>query len=130
MSLLVTSMQATFRAGWSQPVAQRRRALLALRDLVRDNTKEIVAAAIADIRRPRFETLLFECDLVVAHIEKLLLGIDDWARSTVSHGGASVGLGADYRTQKDSLGVAWIIGAWNFPFMRTIIPLAGALADI
>ena len=29
--------------------------------------------------------------------------------------------------RKDALGVVWILAATNFPFMRTIIPLAGAL---
>ena len=117
MSLLVDSMQTTFRTGWSQPVAQRRRALLALRDLVSDNTEAIIAAAKEDLVRPRFETLLFECRLVVVHIERLLLGLDEWAKPKVNNSsGSSVGFGAEYRTQKDALGVVWILAATNFPF--------------
>ena len=128
LALLVMSLQITFRAGWSQPVSQRRQALLTLRKIVSDNQEAIVTAASHDLARPRSETVFFECQLVIAHIESLLLGMDKWTRSDSIQSGQSIGFGSQYRRQRDPLGVVWIVGDSNFPFLHTLVPLAGALA--
>ena len=123
----VESLHATFLAGWSRPIHQRKRILSALRCLVVENETAIVAAVLRDLHRPSFETICWECKQLVAEIDYLLYHIDDMALEKYQRS-RTLTWPSQQWIRPEPLGVVCVLGNWSFPFLSTLSPLAGALA--
>lgn len=122
---LVEQQRAFFRTGATRPVDFRIAQLQSLKQAIIRYQDAIVEAAKADLGRPAFEAY-FEI-AVISEINHTLKQLKSWIKPR------RVGISIDQFPasawiQPEPLGVALIIGPWNYPFQLTLWPLVGAIA--
>ena len=109
-------------------LADRKRYLKTLEDLLRDNQEAIVAAISKDFgnRAPQ-ETRLLELYLSIDGIKYARRHLRKWMKPQ-SRGVSIWFAGARNRLIPQPLGVVGIITPWNYPLFLSIGPLTSALA--
>ena len=124
---VVGELRRQFRTGVTKPIAWRRAQLNALRALLTEQADTFLSALYADLRKNAAEAQRAELDLVIHEIDHTLDNLDRWLnpedadvpeRLRPAHG----------RVVREPLGVALIIGPWNYPLQLVLAPLVGALA--
>eukprot|EP00741_Cyanophora_paradoxa_P012602 tig00020614_g12177.t1 len=120
------SLRTTFLSGKTRSLDWRRGQLAALKALVSENASAIVEAVQKDLRRSELATLStdigmlkMECDYLIKNLAHL--AADEPARDMLL-------LPASCYLRKEPLGVCCVLGAWNFPFLLTLQPVASAIA--
>ncbi|KAH0365396.1 aldehyde dehydrogenase, partial [Aureobasidium melanogenum] len=122
------TLRATFASGCTKDLRWRKWQLKQLFWLVRDNEAAISDALYKDIGKHEFEAFFTEVASVKRDILDHLNNLEDWAADEVPDAGfAFTKLGSSV-TKKEPLGVALIIGPWNFPFALVMQPLCAAIA--
>lgn len=125
---LVERQRAYFALGETLDVRSRRDALGRLYDAVRAHEGDIAAALASDLGKPAGEAYLCETGLSLREIRYLRDHLERWSRPRRVRTELScwparcVSLPVPY-------GVALVMAPWNYPFLLTLEPLAGALAS-
>ncbi|KAM6459149.1 aldehyde dehydrogenase family 3 member B1-like [Liasis olivaceus] len=88
---------------------------------------EIQHALCADLRRPCFETELYEILLVRNELANALNNLSYWMKDEYVHKSLLTKLDCAF-IRKEPFGVVLIIGAFNYPINLTLVPLVGAIA--
>uniref|UniRef100_A0A1I8JNQ0 Ion_trans domain-containing protein n=1 Tax=Macrostomum lignano TaxID=282301 RepID=A0A1I8JNQ0_9PLAT len=123
----VNALRSTFLSGQTRPLSWRRKQLEALYALLTDQEDRIAEALWQDLRKCRQEAAAAELLILKADIAKLnrdlpqLTDIHKVKKTFIS-------MMDNLGLQQQPYGVALIIGAWNYPFQLTLMPLAGAIA--
>ncbi|HLY18548.1 MAG TPA: coniferyl aldehyde dehydrogenase [Bryobacteraceae bacterium] len=127
----LTATLAAQRAAFAHqtPDASKRlQALRALLQAVRGRREDFVRAISEDFGgRAREETLLLEVFPLVDTIRHTMRRLREWMRPRAAAAGWQF-LPGRARVIYQPLGVAGIIGAWNYPLLLSISPLVSALA--
>jgi aldehyde dehydrogenase (NAD+) len=124
---LVKELRAAFDSGKTRPIAWRLQQVAGLGRLVREREAEIAEALHADLGKPRIESFIAESNYVRGDAEHVIKHLASWMKPEkvrtplVTQPGTS-------RIHREPLGVALIVGPWNYPFQLVIEPLLGALA--
>ena len=109
-------------------LAERRRALRALRRLVTTEAQTFAEAIAADFDgRSWHETMISEIGVVIAAIDHALARLARWTRPETVFVGWRF-WPARARVLKQPLGVVGVIAPWNYPVQLSLSPLVGALA--
>lgn len=124
---VVGDLRDLFRTGVTKPVAWRRTQLTALRALLTEQADVFLKALYADLRKNAVEAKRAELALVCHEIDHTLENLDSWLNPEPA-GIPQPLLPANGRVVRDPLGVALIIGPWNYPLQLALAPLVGALA--
>lgn len=123
----VARARAAFDAGRTRPLAWREGILGRLRGLLRSREDDLLAAVIADFRRPPFEAWATEIGYTVAEADHARARLASWARPRrvptplVFQPGIS-------RVVPQPLGVACVIAPWNYPVHLLVMPMIAAIA--
>lgn len=127
----LTATLAAHRQAFAREVPDQRKRLASLRALlraVRDRREEFVTAISEDFGgRAREETLLLEVFPLVDTIRHAIRHLPEWMRPHPAQTGWQF-LPGNARIVCQPLGVVGVIGAWNYPLLLCLSPLAGALA--
>ncbi|XP_057572087.1 aldehyde dehydrogenase family 3 member A2 isoform X2 [Hippopotamus amphibius kiboko] len=123
----VQRVRAAFGSGRSRALAFRRRQLEALRAMVQERERDILAALAADLSRSELNGYSQEVITVLMEIDLVLERLPEWAAAKPAQKNLLTMLDEAY-IQPEPLGVVLIIGAWNYPFLLIIQPLIGAIA--
>ncbi len=115
-----------FATGKTKDVAFRIAQLKTLKQAIQDNEQAIVQALKADLYKPEFETYATEI-FVIKEINYAIKNIKNWTKPKKAPVGIEF-FQYSARIYPEPLGVALIIGAWNYPFYLIISPLIGAIA--
>jgi aldehyde dehydrogenase (NAD+) len=120
-------LRRDFDSGKTRPLEWRRAQLRSLDAFVREREAEIADAIHADLRKPAGEIWLGEIWFVRSEIKHALKHLRQWMRLR------RVSVPLPYQPasafiERDPVGVALIIGTWNYPVALTLGPLVGALA--
>lgn len=126
VELAYTTLQATFASGKTKEIAWRKWQLKQIWWLVDDNEALIREALTKDMNRHPFETPFTEIDNVKTDVLEHLKNIDKWTADQKPDAGA-LGFLLRPSVRPEPLGVALIIGPWNFPFSLLIQPLIAAI---
>src|SRR5690606_29777141 len=124
---LVGAQNAFFREHGTREIPVRKEALKRLRNEIISREDAICEALYADFKKPRFESLATETQLVLAELGHAIKNIEDWARPTPVPSTWSSFPSREW-IQWEPYGKVLIIAPWNYPFMLSISPLIGALA--
>lgn len=124
----VDRVRATYDAGKTRPKAWRIEQLKALQTLLQEEQDAILDALAQDIGKGVFEGYTSEIALVAADIGHTLGNLNSWMKIEKTSLPLVAGVGASAKVIHEPLGVALIIGAWNYPIMLTLGPLVGAIA--
>ncbi|XDA90104.1 hypothetical protein R6Z07F_019684 [Ovis aries] len=123
----VQRVRAAFSSSRSHPLTFRQRQLKALRAMVQEREKDILAAIGADLSKSEFIAYSQEVISVLGEIDLMLEKLPDWAAAKPAQRNLLTMLDEAY-IQPGPLGVILIIGAWNYPFVLTIQPLIAIAA--
>lgn len=123
----VEAVRKSFDAGTTRPLAWRKVQLRRLLELLRREEGAILAALRADLGKSTFEAWVGEVALVASETEHALSRLEDWCRPEKVSTPLALQPGRS-RIYHQPLGVALIIGPWNYPFQLIAAPLVGALA--
>ncbi|PSN16221.1 aldehyde dehydrogenase family protein [filamentous cyanobacterium CCT1] len=122
---LLRRQRAYWATGAPRSLDFRLDRLKALRAAIVKYQAEIIDAAKHDLGRPEFEgyievAVIGELDYAIKHLRR-------WAKPRRASIALSQMPGSAW-VQPEPLGVALIIGPWNYPFQLIISPLMGAIA--
>src|SRR5262249_52280513 len=126
-SQLVARHRAYFQTGCTHPEAWREAQLRALIAMIEDHHDEFYDAMWTDLRPNRGDADLADIEYCGDEARHNLEHFRNWMKPEAVHTPLALQPGrVDVR--HDPLGVALIIGAWNYPFMLILAPLAAAIA--
>lgn len=124
---VVQRLRDTFDAGATRPLEWRRAQLDAMQRLLEENDSAIADALHADLRKPAQEVVLGETALLFSEIRHARARMERWSRPRPVETPPIAQPGRSF-VQPDPLGVALIIGAWNYPVQLVFAPLIPAIA--
>lgn len=122
----VTAARAAFDSGRTRPLAWRRAQMAAIGKMVDENEAAIAEALRRDLGKPRLEALAYEAWAVAAEACRVAKALSGWAKPRPVPAPMAVLPGAA-RIVPEPLGVALILGAWNYPFLLVLSPVIAAL---
>lgn len=124
---IVTAARATFDRGRTLPLVWRLRQLESMRTMLRECEDEFIDALRADLGKSADEAFTTEIGFVTSELGHTLRHLRGWLRPKRVNPGTMLAP-ATSKTILEPLGVALIIGPWNYPVNLILAPLAGALA--
>ncbi|KJE97385.1 aldehyde dehydrogenase type III-PG [Capsaspora owczarzaki ATCC 30864] len=124
---IVAELRESFQQGVALEIPYRKKQLLALARMCTDNEEQFAEALKKDLNKPKAESVLFDIRFVAGEVARLLEHIDEWATAEAPTVPLLNKLDGN-RLVRDPLGVVLVIGAWNFPLMVSLCPMAGAIA--
>lgn len=124
---LVADQRAYFLTDATKPVAFRLARLRELRSLLVANEDRISAAIAADFGKSSAESFLTEFVVLYQEIDDALRHLARWAARKRIRAGLLAWPSRAHVTP-EPLGVALVIGAWNYPVQLALTPLVAALA--
>ena len=126
-SAVVGELRTLFNSGVTRPVAWRRAQLTALKAMLTEQAQSFLDALYTDLRKNAVEAQRAELGLVIHEIDHTLENLDAWLSPEDAPLPAGL-LPGQGHVVRDPLGVALIIGPWNYPLQLVLAPLVGALA--
>ncbi len=123
-----STLQETFKTGKTKGIAWRKWQLKQIWWMVCDNEEAIAKALHADLNRHDFESYYADICGVKHDIIAHLKNVQAWAADETPDAGFLFGTLCGARIRKEPLGVALVIGTWNFPFIVTLSPLVAAIS--
>lgn len=99
-----------------------------LERMYKETEEEMVQALSKDLRKPRQESFMSEINVVRNDLRNILSHFDEYTK--IEYPTKDFSQIFDTPTIiKEPYGVVLIIGAWNYPFLVTALPIAGAIAS-
>ncbi|MEO0779081.1 MAG: aldehyde dehydrogenase family protein [Bacteroidota bacterium] len=124
---LVAQQRDFFRRSGTQTLDFRLAQLRKLRQLIVEHEAELIAAIHADFGKSKYETQLTEILPLLGEINLALKKLKKWIKPTKVKTNI-LNFPAKSYLVPEPLGVALVIGAWNFPYNLSLIPTVGSMA--
>ena len=122
---IIDRQRQFFATGKTKEIDFRRQQLEKLKAAIKQSDRAILDALYADLHKPEFEGYL---ELAVTKdIDYALKHLKSWVKPKKIKAPLTQ-FPASARIYPEPLGVALIIGPWNYPFSLMISPLIGAIA--
>jgi aldehyde dehydrogenase (NAD+) len=123
----VRRLRATFRTGRTKPLAWRLDQLARIERMLTEGEPAIAAALAADLGRPANDSFLGDIAPTLAEARHARKHLHRWMRPRRVRIPLSQVPGRAWYDY-EPLGVALVIGPWNYPVYLTIAPLVAAVA--
>ena len=120
-------LRATFESEKTLPYAWRLSQLKAFLSLLRNGSERLQSAMKADLHKSAFESWATELSLCESEAMHAIAHLKSWMASTPTASSA-LNIPCWSYTRRDPLGVALVMGAWNYPAQLTLLPVVGAIA--
>ena len=124
---IVGDQRTYFKTHATFDVDARRRALVSLRDTVRAHEADIAHALKTDLGKSHDEAYMCEIGTSLSEIRHQIAHMARWSRPRLRPCDLANAISV-CKTQAVPYGVTLIMAPWNYPFLLTLEPLAGALA--
>ncbi len=124
---VVGELRSVFRRGVTRPVGWRLAQLEAVSAMLVERRDALEEAVRQDLGKAPMETRVTEIALLQLEVRHLLRNLRRWLRPVPSLVPLPV-QPATAATVLEPLGVALVIGTWNYPLLLTLSPLLGAIA--
>jgi acyl-CoA reductase-like NAD-dependent aldehyde dehydrogenase len=124
---IVAAQRSFYESGATREVAWRVEQLKLLRNTVSDHRHEIVAALKEDLGRPVYEAYVADVATTLMNAEQAIYRLREWSRPRRAHTPSYL-FPAISMVVAEPLGVALIIGPWNYPMELVLSPLIAAMA--
>lgn len=129
MEEIVNKLRTSFNTNETKSLKWRISQLKAVERLIDENKTELCDALKHDLNKNDHETVVMELGLIKNSITYMMKNLSSWMEPKKVN--PIIQARALYSTyiQYQPLGVVLIIGAWNYPYQLTLVPLVGALAS-
>lgn len=124
---LVAQQRAYFSSNATRAAAFRREQLTKLKELINTHEDDLHSAIYDDFGKSKFENQLTEVFPLVHEIDLTLKHLDKWMKPKPV-GTNLVNFPAKSYLVPEPLGVSLVIGAWNFPYYLSLVPVVGSIA--
>ncbi|KAM9812065.1 aldehyde dehydrogenase family 3 member A2-like isoform 3-T6 [Syngnathus typhle] len=124
---IIQHTRGAFESGRTRPLEFRLQQLQALQRMISEREVDIVTALKQDINRSQYDTSLLELIGIDNEINLAMEKLREWAAPRLVEKNLFT-MSDEAYIQPEPLGVVLIIGAWNYPWAVTLIPLVGAIA--
>lgn len=121
------SQKEFFNSQQTKEIAFRKENLLKLKSLLKANEHLLFEAIHKDFRKSEFDTFVNELNLIYLEIDYFLKNLNRLSKPKKVKTGLALLPGKSY-IYKEPLGCTLIIGAWNYPYALTLIPVVSAMA--
>ena len=125
--LILQHQREFFETGILQEIPFRKAALRRLHSAIKRHKKEICEALKADLGKSETEGFMCEVGLALSEISDQIKHLERRSSPKKVSGGL-VNFPAQGYLVPEPYGIVLIMSPWNYPFMLTMEPLAGALA--
>lgn len=122
-----STLHKTFATGRTKSIKWRKWQLKQVWWMLEQNQQRWIDALHQDLNRHPFETLGLEFRAVKSDIVEFLEHVDEWAQGEDPKAGFIMGTLGKAWLRKEPLGVALIIGTWNFPLFTLLSPALAAI---
>ncbi|TXN35719.1 aldehyde dehydrogenase [Flagellimonas hymeniacidonis] len=116
-----------FQTHKTKNVQYRRQFLKRLQHELVANEDAICDALYKDFKKPRFEALATETQLVLSELKHILTNMEFWSKS-VRVKSTWANFPSKDRIYSEPYGNVLVISPWNYPFLLSMSPLIGAVA--
>ncbi|XP_049581777.1 aldehyde dehydrogenase, dimeric NADP-preferring isoform X2 [Syngnathus scovelli] len=124
---IIQHTRGAFESGRTRPLEFRLQQLQALQRMISEREIDIVTALKQDMNRSQYDTSLLELIGIDNEINLAMEKLREWAAPRLVEKNLFT-MSDEAYIQPEPLGVVLIIGAWNYPWAVTLIPLVGAIA--
>lgn len=121
-------LRATYRAGRTKDLDFRIEQLRKLYWAIEDLEPVLTAAAEKDFRKAPHETVLTETSWVKTECLDMISNLRKWSKDEPVVGLPLTFWPMGHCIRSEPLGTILVIGAFNYPYQLTLLPLVGALA--
>ncbi len=121
------SQKEFFNSHRTKDVAFRKETLTRLKTILKENENRFYDAVYKDYRKSRFDTFLTELNPIYDEIDFFLKKLDKLSKPKKVKTALRLQPGKS-RIYYDPLGATLVIGAWNYPYQLTLVPLVSAIA--
>ena len=121
-------MRACFAGGVTLPLRKRREQLRALLRMLREREADVLAALREDLSREGVEAYYYDLALPRSEIRGMLRNLSSWTGRRMVWGSRIITWPSWQWIERQPLGCALVCSSWNFPFMLSLVPMAGAIA--
>ena len=126
-SKTVESQREFFNSNITKSIKFRREHLKKFLDVLKANEGLMYEAIYADFKKSKFETYETELAILYAEIKHSIKKVAVWSKSKRIVNSMANLPGISY-IMPEPLGTALVIGAWNYPFLLSMHPVASAIA--
>ena len=127
MKNILDLQKAFFLSQKSKNLEFRKEQLLRLKNILTSNMPKLEEAIFLDFKKSAFENYLSEFSFIFKEIDDALQNLEDWSKTkSVKTNLAS--MPAKSYIYPEALGVALVIGAWNYPYNLSLCPAIAAMA--
>ena len=123
----IDELKRTFATGRTKTYKWRIEQLQALKRLLEEKSKEIAKALNQDLAKSESEAWLTEIGYSITDVDDNIKRLKSWMKPR-KVGTPMVAWPGKSMIQSEPLGVALIIGAWNYPVQLVLTPLIAAIA--
>jgi aldehyde dehydrogenase (NAD+) len=123
---IVDNQKAYFRSKVTLPIEFRLEQLKKLEGLVRSHEQELYDAIYEDFGKSKHHTQLTEIFPLFEELEMAIKHLRDWAKPRKVSTNLLNQPGKSYIVA-EPLGTTLVIGAWNFPYNLSLIPVVGSM---
>ncbi|UII75849.1 aldehyde dehydrogenase family protein [Flagellimonas sp. HMM57] len=124
---LVQEQRRFFKTQQTKDITYRKQLLKRFHQELISNEDAICDALYADFKKPRFEALASETQMVLSELKYAIDNLEFWAKPTRVKSIWTNFPSSDW-IYPEPFGNVLIIAPWNYPFLLSISPLIGALA--
>ncbi|MDR2038152.1 MAG: aldehyde dehydrogenase family protein, partial [Bacteroidales bacterium] len=121
------SQQSFFRTQKTKEVSFRKENLLKLKNILKANEDQLNEAIFKDFSKSAFETYMTELALVYNEIDYFVKHLSRLSKPRKAATNLANFPGKSY-IYSEPFGCTLIIGAWNYPYQLTLLPMATAMA--
>lgn len=124
---LIQTQKNYFLTGETKSVAFRKKALLHLKDEIIKCEKDIIDALYEDLKKPEFESVLTETEVVLGELNLTIKNLNAWAKPKRVFP-SMLNFPSTDKIYSEPYGNTLIISPWNYPYQLALSPLIGAIA--
>ncbi len=124
---LLAAQREFFLSGQTLPLKFRIKQLKKLRKAIRENEQYFYEEIYKDFSKSKFETYATELSLVYSELNLAIKKLKKWMKPKKKRTDLANKPGKS-RILPEPLGCSLIIGAWNYPYQLSIVPVISAIA--
>jgi aldehyde dehydrogenase (NAD+) len=127
ISPIITKQKAFFKSQTTKDLSFRKQSLNSLKAEIIKREQDIIAALYKDFKKPEFESVLTETEIVLAEINLTIKNLNSWAKP--KHVFPSMlNFPSTDKIYSEPYGNVLIIAPWNYPYQLALSALIGAIA--
>ena len=123
---IINKQRKFFNTNQTKDLDYRIKQLKKLKKLFKDNEQLFYDAIYKDFKKSEFETYTAELSFLYDEINTIIKRLPKWAKKKPKRTNL-VNLPAKSYTIAEPLGVCLVMGAWNYPYQLSLLPMISAI---